>query len=680
MYRVDLIRAITFLAITALGCHQSIPSQQHSVSTPIRYHGEEFPLSSIEIKSPPPWLISAHLKSQTLAIAMDDGKFGNVGTLEFASGGQKSFGDATTEESSRWGRGLVFSWEMSSDASTVFFLKDADNDESFNVYRVNLATHQLDKLTSSAYVAGYRLSPDLRQLVYSSRRERLEGSIVDIRLLDLKTGEDKVLFSDEELRVKFPWAEFAWSQDAKTLFVTGQYGSDRQNGTIVSFDLTIKETPKILLAENPNRLFPKLKKTSYWGDKLYFSSPETGSSSVMELDVSTGQLRKVLGLDGGEVADFGVTASSGDQPLLFAVVASIRGTKIVRVDLKSDEREAKIIADIPYSSPRLLDLSPSELLISAASAVVPSAVLKIDNSSGANSLVATVPQESLLAGIHCDSSEVFYNTFDDISYDLGGEKIRGQIYARLYTPKRVNPAFPRLAIVQSFYGGGNAYDNKIQAFCAAGITVLSPAVRGVSDLGSAFERLNDGDLGGKEIMDAQYAGRWLVNTMNFEARFVGAWGHSHGGYASQRLLTFPSESNGLVRSFEFGFGISEAGISSIRGAYELSNIKGWVAKEAGGSPDNPLDLARWEDRSPINHIAELHAPLLLVHGTADRRAPFVLDQNLFDEATAQGRGNLVELVGIEGAGHVFNKGDELAIAIRAELNFLERRFPCCAGN
>ena len=58
-------------------------------------------------------------------------------------------------------------------------------------------------------------------------------------------------------------------------------------------------------------------------------------------------------------------------------------------------------------------------------------------------------------------------------------------------------------IVESFYGGENSYSTFDHIMCAAGLTVVSPAVRGSSGFGKAFSALNDRDLGGDETLLVQ---------------------------------------------------------------------------------------------------------------------------------------------------------------------------------
>src|SRR5690606_22527881 len=114
-------------------------------------------------------------------------------------------------------------------------------------------------------------------------------------------------------------------------------------------------------------------------------------------------------------------------------------------------------------------------------------------------------QEKIVA---CQAEAVKIPTFDE---DPATGKIR-ELHAFLLRPK--HPMSPAeggpegLAMVRSFYGGENVYTRFDHIMCAAGVTILSPAVRGSSGFGKDFYAANNRDLGGDEIVDLFHAARW----------------------------------------------------------------------------------------------------------------------------------------------------------------------------
>ena len=161
-------------------------------------------------------------------------------------------------------------------------------------------------------------------------------------------------------------------------------------------------------------------------------------------------------------------------------------------------------------------------------------------------------------------------------------------------------------MVRSFYGGDNEWNRDDHILCAAGITVVSPSVRGSSGFGKDFAALNDRDLGGDEIVDLFWVARWIEQQLHIPASRIGVYGRSHGGYATMRAMTFPPSTNGRNEHYRFAFGLAEAGfgpnnLPPHEAAFSVNNVSvpltpaerkkyaGYVAREyeaaLGGLPD-----------------------------------------------------------------------------------------------
>jgi dipeptidyl aminopeptidase/acylaminoacyl peptidase len=248
----------------------------------------------------------------------------------------------------------------------------------------------------------------------------------------------------------------------------------------------------------------------------------------------------------------------------------------------------------------------------------------------------SISEEDAERLVHCEIERIQVETFDG-----------RMLHAYLSTPRQA-PAEgqPHLAVVVAFYGGGNYFDWRSQVYCEAGITHLSAATRGSWGFGQEFYALNDGDLGGDEIVDLHYVAQWLVDERGFSPRDIGVTGGSHGGYATMRALTFPPETNDRNSDFDWGWGVSFFGFSDIRTFWETCNIPDWVLLEAG-NPETEPDKIR--DRSPLYHLDRLDSPILLLHGENDQRVP-VAESRQFAAAceTAEKDCTYIEF---EGQGH-----------------------------
>jgi dipeptidyl aminopeptidase/acylaminoacyl peptidase len=242
-----------------------------------------------------------------------------------------------------------------------------------------------------------------------------------------------------------------------------------------------------------------------------------------------------------------------------------------------------------------------------------------------------------------------------------------RLHAFVLEPREPAPESQRRALVRAFYGGDNRYDVYDQILCAAGLTVISAAVRGSAGFGKIFAGLNDRDLGGNEIVDLFQIARWTESEFGFPAARIGVYGRSHGGYATMRALTFPAETNGGGEPYRFGFGLAEAGFSDILAFHEHTNIPDWVVLESG-DPAVPADKARMAERSPINHVERLAVPLFLLHGANDWRVPVDGSREFAHKAETLGKS--VTYVEVEGQGHHVEGLERIVAAWQSRLDFL----------
>jgi acetyl esterase/lipase len=139
--------------------------------------------------------------------------------------------------------------------------------------------------------------------------------------------------------------------------------------------------------------------------------------------------------------------------------------------------------------------------------------------------------------------------------------------------------------------------------CAAGLTVVSPAVRGSDGFGKAFRALNDRDLGGDEIVDLFHVARWTERNLGLTPadRRLRRQPRRLRHHARPDL---PPATNGRNDSYPFGFGLSHAGFSDIKSFHDQCNIPDWVVLESGDPavPTTSRMKDRMRDRSPLTHV------------------------------------------------------------------------------
>lgn len=182
------------------------------------------------------------------------------------------------------------------------------------------------------------------------------------------------------------------------------------------------------------------------------------------------------------------------------------------------------------------------------------------------------------------------------------------------------------------------------AILDAGITVFAPNVRGSGGFGRAFSHADDKALRFAGIDDVADCARWLVETEGIDSARIGCAGWSYGGYLTLAALTFHPEL--------FATGVSICGMSDLTSFYR--NTEPWIAAAAVPKYGHPVrDRELLAELSPMNRLAALRAPLLVVHGANDTNVPVTESQQIVE--ALRRRGAPVDLLIFEDEGHAITK-------------------------
>jgi dipeptidyl aminopeptidase/acylaminoacyl peptidase len=162
----------------------------------------------------------------------------------------------------------------------------------------------------------------------------------------------------------------------------------------------------------------------------------------------------------------------------------------------------------------------------------------------------------------------------------------------------------------------------------AGVTVLTPNVRGSGGLGRTFMHADDKEKRFAAIDDVADCVQFLVDNHLADPDRIACAGWSYGGYLTLAALTFHP---GL-----FAAGISICGMSDLSTFYR--NTEPWIADAAYpkyGHPVNDRELL--DDLSPLRRVDALTAPLLVVHGANDTNVPVSESEQIVDALRQAGR-------------------------------------------
>jgi dipeptidyl aminopeptidase/acylaminoacyl peptidase len=550
---------------------------------------------------------------------------------------------------------------------TYFVWSDEANEERMNVYSLSPETGELSQLTHNDYTYGFAVSLDGSTFAYVARNGEGEPYNSCLHVRDLRSGSDREVLCDEGGDDRFTWTGVLFAPDKNSVIVSIQHDGDRNRGNFARIDLQADEPSIELLLPRAALNYSLWAVEHSWiGDSFYYVSSETGFDELYSFDLASGTST--------QLTQFGEEISSlefvpGDQNLVLLTRKRPHETELTMVAALTGEVVYSEV--LPYAA-SIYDAWGDTAYLRATSVGSPFEIVRLRwGSIDGTILVAQEPFAGLPAAlrsqiVHCETTRVSIPTFDTLPD--GSQRTLHAFYSAPRNPPADDA--DRLVRIVSFYGGENGFSTGTQILCEAGIATLSPAPRGSSGFGSEFAALNDGDLGGDEIIDLFYAARWLEGEFGYEPHQIGVAGGSHGGYATMRALTFPPETNGRNESYRFGFGLSHAGFSDIADFWAACNIPDWVVLEAG-DPTTEADKLR--ERSPLTHAARLEAPLLLTHGTNDQRVPIEGSRDF--AAAAREFEAPVTYVEFEGQGHGIEGLENTLVYYRAVFSFLDSVLP-----
>lgn len=200
-----------------------------------------------------------------------------------------------------------------------------------------------------------------------------------------------------------------------------------------------------------------------------------------------------------------------------------------------------------------------------------------------------------------------YRSFDGLYCD-----------AYLYLPPGFDESAQRRypGLVQVHGGGTNAYANGWhpveQWFARQGFVVLAVEYRGSSGYGRDFAGLSYADWGGGQTRDVVAAGEWL-RAQPYISR-VGIYGGSYGGFLTlHSIVTAPDL---------FAAAADLYGKTNMFTAQAHADRVGrvFVARDYWGRLADEIPEAM-KRASTYHRLAEIKAPLLILHGDQDRRVP-----------------------------------------------------------
>lgn len=243
-----------------------------------------------------------------------------------------------------------------------------------------------------------------------------------------------------------------------------------------------------------------------------------------------------------------------------------------------------------------------------------------------------------------------------------------EISSFVYVPHNLKRDASHPAIVY-VHGGPqsqsvNSFNRAVQYLVNQGYVVIAPNYRGSTGYGKDFQDANRFDMGGGDLEDVLAAADFICATGYVDRRKSVIMGGSYGGYMTMLAVAKAPE-------------VWAAGVAIVpfvNWFTELENEDPLLREYDLATMGPPVEnRALYEDRSPINFIHQVKAPVLLLAGAHDPRCPAEEAQQVAQAITA--RGGVAELKIYEDEGHGFSKVENMIDAYKRVAEFLAQYVP-----
>ncbi|MGO4502274.1 MULTISPECIES: DPP IV N-terminal domain-containing protein [unclassified Dyella] len=235
------------------------------------------------------------------------------------------------------------------------------------------------------------------------------------------------------------------------------------------------------------------------------------------------------------------------------------------------------------------------------------------------------------------------------------------LYYRLYKPAGFDPT-KKYPVFDMYYGGPhaqmvtNAWGDYFNQYMAnQGFVVFTLDNRGMARRGRQFENAIYQQLGAAEVDDQLVGIHWLKSQPWVDAKHVGVFGWSYGGYMTTMMLAKASD--------ELAGGVAVAPVTNWR-LYDTF----YTERYLGRPQDNDSGYTR---SSPMAWLDGLTSKLYLVHGMADDNVLFLNSTELMAEL--QKRGTQFQFMAYPGAKHGLNLPGQRSHVYHLIENFFQQQ-------
>jgi dipeptidyl aminopeptidase/acylaminoacyl peptidase len=536
----------------------------------------------------------------------------------------------------------------SPDGKWIAYQSDYDGDEQWDIFLVSPKTGKVVNLTQTREIAELNptWSPDGRYLAYEVKPKTSAAYEIDIYDMVMRELKHITTNTPQDKRNSNP----IWSKDGKFIVYSQEQakGTDSnifvaEVATAASTLLTPHEGEQLYFA---NDLSPDGKKV------LLTSNAANGYDNIGLLEIAS---KKISWLTKDKWEIRGGEFSPDGKHITFS--ANVDGNEDIYLhDLTTGKSTALAIpkgVNSPAGGHSAFTPDGSRLLYYHNGPTAPGDLWVYQLATGKSQQIT----HSLVAGVRSDDMVEPYL----VHYPSRDGK--WTISAFLYVPFNMARNGQNAALVY-IHGGPtsqtmNSFNRFVQYAVNQGYMVLAPNYRGSTGYGKEFQQANLFDMGGGDLQDVLAGVDWIKQTGHLDPKKIAVMGGSYGGYLSMMAVTKAPE-------------VWAAGVPIVpfvNWFTEIENEDPVLQQSDLATMGDPVkNKALYEERSPINFIDQIKAPLLLLAGGHDPRCPKSETQQVVD--AIKKRGGTVDSKIYENEGHGFARVENQIDAYKRVADFL----------